>query len=86
MNAEEESWYWDGVLHGLRVAKVIISQNHHGRISDIVLSIDVQTDRIESAREKRHRVIVDGEAEWRSWMIELEMQSWDRSARKYIEP
>jgi hypothetical protein len=82
MTRDEVAWYWDGVMHGLNVANVIIDRNRDAPLTVSTQEIKDRHDEIKAKRETRHRGIVDGEDEWRSWMVELEVQSWNRSENR----
>lgn len=68
----------DGVALGLRAAAAMLTRG----IVDAEprARIEREADRVEALMKTRAGGRpVDSEAEWRSWMIELELGSWDRT-------
>lgn len=68
----DERSYWWGVLIGLQAAAALVTRG--GGAGDI---------EAQAADVKRHAArglpSAAADAEWRSWMVELEMQAWERS-------
>jgi len=71
-----EFWFWQGVLHGLTVAQVIGDQGKWKPWPLIREAIEDQHRKIRRRTERDKAV--DGEAEYRSWLVELEMQTIER--------
>jgi hypothetical protein len=70
MKSADRQAFQEGFVMGLRAAAHM--PNHE--------AIWREAKRIDALLEERDSGRVDGEAEWQSWMIELELQSWERDA------
>lgn len=70
----DHSTYRDGIENGLRAALVVVERRGGGPAVPDLESLIARTERNQPRRP------VDGEAEWQSWMAELEMQMWERDA------
>lgn len=92
---EQTKYYWEGVMHGLNTAKVIAERadcilgfgHTYFRKANFIEGVDGQIARIKrhvSPRTKPDSAPVDGEAEWQSWLVELQQQRWDRELQSWV--
>lgn len=75
---ELRDWFWHGVVIGLATAKAMLGDGRSLGFQYFA-RIEAQIDRIKMSTIKPDNS-ADGEREWQSWMIELELQSWERAA------
>jgi hypothetical protein len=67
----DQDSYWMGVEVGLRAAEVVLQRG--GNLADVVK----QRRDVETHQKRRRGPPASGaDAEWHSWMVELELRSW----------
>lgn len=78
MTDEEKDYFLHGILTGLGAAKAIVSNCAvpPPLCQRLNAALHNETQRVGSARRDHVPEPVDGEAEWQSWMIQMELQSW----------
>ena len=76
----DKEQFYDGIMLGLKIAKTIVQTANadRGEIERLIGKIEEQYRLVQKRNDPLSSTPVDGEPEWRAWLIDLEQLKWDR--------
>lgn len=77
MTADEKELFLRGLVVGLGAAKSVVDQYMPDPLAGRTnAAIDIEIQRVNKTLSRMTGAPVDGEAEYQSWLIQMELQSW----------